>query len=813
MKKAILIFLAVLLAVLMRAAEGLPQYRIHHFDDAEGFSPSSVSCVIQDGEGFIWVATMDGLWRYDGVSFSNYKAVPGDNCPLENNHINYIYETDGQRLLCKSNEMFYYFDRRTRRFSRAPQGLRHKRSVYKATDEENASVAAMPEYAGLKFIILQRDRQQGLWVSSHRGLERLEPLRRTVGPVMSADGLTEEFVRALYADRSRRMWVGDKNGCVRLVSQDGQTRWLAPDGSLSATRVAFGHSVYCIFEDRHGMFWLGTKPDGLFRLEPKNGGFIVKNFVSKPSDRYGLNCNSIYGVAEDGYGRLLVATFGGGLNIVETTPAGLLFHHLGNGLAWPKTMPKTKGVTLTRDGHLLVPTSRGLVVGKVQRDWRRMTFREHHREPARAASLCSDLINSLLVTHSGSVYLATASGVDEIVTRDLSAAQLDFRHFSTREGLPADITLSLAEDHDGHLWVVSEAALGCLNVQKGVSLNYMRKFFDGRFVFSEVPPVCLPSGEMVIGTTRGTLTFQPQLVAKSSFVPPLTVDCDSTVDLYADAPNLDLHLAALDMNQHERITYAYRMEGTDAEWRFAESGELHFAALAPGTYRLHLRSTNGDGVWVDNERVITIVRHASFNESPLAWALYVVLALALLFVAWQTVAYIRRLRRVIREMQLSGGDQMSIVGDQLREIFVSHELPEQMDNAPLGTLTAEERDFQQRCEAFLASRLADSELDVPHFAREMFVSRTKLYGLVKKIYGTSPNNLILNKRLHEAQRLLKSGTCTVAEVAYRCGFSDPKYFSRCFKRLAGMSPSEFAAGGGQPPKETDAETDETVKNP
>lgn len=782
-----------LLLLTFTALAGEPSVlRIRHFDNLDGFSQTHVSVVIQDRQGFIWLAAIDGLWCYDGTTFRNYKATPGDGCPLETNRLTSISETKDGNILCKSSGQFYLFDRRTQTFSKTspttmPRG-------YNGTREERAAVAALPEFAGIKFNILCRDNQRGLWVESHRGLERLERMDAPVAPQKVNAAASEEFVRTLYIDKQARRWVADKNGYVRLIDRSGLTRYLSATGALSPVPTVFGHSVYCMLEDSRGTFWLGTKPDGLFCLTPSGGGFAVKRYMQTSADKYSLNDNHIYGLAEDRYGHLLVATYGGGLNVGQRQGDAMRFYNHGNSLSYPLAAIEAKSLAVTPSGYIIVGSTHGLVISQAQRDVQQMGFTIHHREPSRAASLCNDIINSVYVARSGTVFLATAGGVDQITSRKLTDVSLNFRHYSSREGLPSDICLSLVEDKQGNIWVVSEVALGCLNPRRGVSLNYMRNFFSGRFLFSEAPPLCLPSGELLIGTTQGLLAFHPDRVAKSTYVPRLTVDCDSVVHLTADDPNLDIRMAALDLNRHEHIVYAYRMEGTDDDWQFTESDELHFAALAPGTYKLHLKSTNGDGVWVDNERVLTIVRHASFAETPYAWMLLAVLLLAVGGVVYFVARYIRRLHKVIGELKMSGGDQLSIVGDQLREIFVSQEMPEEIAEEPASQLSASEQAFADQCQQFIMDNLSNENLDVPAFAREMGMSRTKLYAMVKKVYDTSPNNLILNVRIREAKRRLREPDVTVSEVAYAMGFSDPKYFSRCFKRLVGVSPSDYSHG-------------------
>ena len=53
--------------------------RIQHFGENDGFSEALVQHMMQDTFGYIWLATWDGLYRYDGYRFSNFKAQPGDS--------------------------------------------------------------------------------------------------------------------------------------------------------------------------------------------------------------------------------------------------------------------------------------------------------------------------------------------------------------------------------------------------------------------------------------------------------------------------------------------------------------------------------------------------------------------------------------------------------------------------------------------------------------------------------------------------------------------------------------------------------------
>ena len=71
------------------------------------------------------------------------------------------------------------------------------------------------------------------------------------------------------------------------------------------------------------------------------------------------------------------------------------------------------------------------------------------------------------------------------------------------------------------------------------------------------------------------------------------------------------------------------------------------------------------------------------------------------------------------------------------------------------------------------------------------MSSSMLYRKMKALTGLSPNRFIVDVRLKRAAQLLESQAYTISEVAYKVGFSDMHYFSTCFKRMFGMTPSEY----------------------
>lgn len=87
--------------------------------------------------------------------------------------------------------------------------------------------------------------------------------------------------------------------------------------------------------------------------------------------------------------------------------------------------------------------------------------------------------------------------------------------------------------------------------------------------------------------------------------------------------------------------------------------------------------------------------------------------------------------------------------------------------------------------------LADETFGVETICKEVGISERQLQRKLKAITNKSPIQLISSVRLHRAKELLLNGKDNIAEVSFQTGFSSPSYFSRCFKKEFGQSPSSL----------------------
>jgi DNA-binding response OmpR family regulator len=88
--------------------------------------------------------------------------------------------------------------------------------------------------------------------------------------------------------------------------------------------------------------------------------------------------------------------------------------------------------------------------------------------------------------------------------------------------------------------------------------------------------------------------------------------------------------------------------------------------------------------------------------------------------------------------------------------------------------------------------ISNEQFDIPFFCSELGVSRTMLFVKIKAWTNFTPNEFIQHFRMKRATQLLEQGKINISQVSYKVGFKNPKYFSKCFQKKFGQTPTQYA---------------------
>ena len=338
----------------------------------------------------------------------------------------------------------------------------------------------------------------------------------------------------------------------------------------------------------------------------------------------------------------------------------------------------------------------------------------------------------------------------------------------------SDYILSAIEDDAGNLWIATQGGLNRLNPQTGSLIGFPYDRIGHPMRFNEGQPLRARDGDLYFNTTAGILYFNPREISNSNFVPELVINAfyisgirhaltDEQPVLVQPKDGIRAQFAAVDLTAPEQVLYSYRLDGRDKDWiHLGHQATISIPPLRPGKYTLRIRSTNGNGLEVDNERAVVIQVRNTFLHSGWSILLFLTAAAAIVFLFART-----------RKRTAEGA--------------------ETAEDPLLKGLHGDDRRFVEEFRNFLYGHLDDGSLDVPQMCEAMSVSRSVLFEKCRTLLDTTPAIYLRGLRLEQAKTLIREGGRTMAEISYAVGFNDPHYFSRIFKQEFGMTPTEYRA--------------------
>ncbi len=643
-------------------AERLELYR-HPAAGATG-SPWSVTALLEDRRGRLWIGCEDGLRRLDpeAGTLVHYRHDPSDPRSLAEDHVQSLFETPAGELWIGT--LSQGLDRLA-----ASGAGRFTHARHDPFDPESLSDNSV--------LSIYQDATGILWLGGYGGVDKYDPRRDRFVTYRQRPGRKETLsgpsVWALYEDAAGVLWVGTYDtGLDRIDRAQGTVEHDPPDpedpGALPQGTVS------AIHEDRAGTMWIGTW-GGLCRFDRERERFAT--YRHDPSDPASLTEDTVYAIHEDRSGRLWVGTYGG-LDRLERGPQERFVHY-----PTAPGEPALLGETPIYD--ILEDSDDGLWFASDRDGLFRLqsgVFSHFRHDPADDDSLSSDKLADLFEDRAGNLWVGTYGA-------GLNRAEPDrrrFRRYRRADGLPSDTVLGILEDGDGRLWLATTDGLSRFDPATGTFRNYDASDGLQGNVFSSRSAFRGASGEMFFGGIRGLTAFFPDRIVDDPHPPPVVitdfllfhrpaapraVDPRSPLERSILATSeltlthrdyvFALEFAALHFASPEKNRYAYRLEGFDRDWVEVDAGRrlAWYSNLAPGEYTFRVRASNGDGVWNEDGAALGIA------VLPPPWRTWWAYALYLLALSAAVAAY-RRSHRLKLERERASAERERRASQQLR---------------------------------------------------------------------------------------------------------------------------------------------------
>ncbi|MDB4923294.1 MAG: Signal transduction histidine kinase [Mucilaginibacter sp.] len=272
-----------------------------HVGTSEGLSQINVNNIMQDSRGFMWIATRNGLNRYDGYQFITYRYDAKDTTSLSNNMITDIAEDKNGNIWLATQNGLNMYQRKTGRFIR----FMH--------DNNNPKSIANNIINRLTFD------DDDLWLATQNGgLDRYDIKKNIfyhhIHSEINAESLSNNNARAVFKDAQHNIWVGTAIGGLNLYNKKNNTfsKFLYHD---PISKAVSGNNIISIFEDKQHYLWIGTQDDGLYLFDRQHKTF--KRFKHDIKNVNSLSGNTIYSLNDDEDGNLWIGTENGGLCILN----------------------------------------------------------------------------------------------------------------------------------------------------------------------------------------------------------------------------------------------------------------------------------------------------------------------------------------------------------------------------------------------------------------------------------------------------------------------------------------------------------------
>ncbi|MES2732277.1 MAG: two-component regulator propeller domain-containing protein [Bacteroidota bacterium] len=439
-----------------------------------GLSQNSVTSILQDSKGFIWIGTYDGLNRFDGFTTQVKRHESNNPNSLTDNRILSLYEaSDGSLLIGTDGGGLNRFDPVKNRFSRIqPRGndllsqvvqticLDPAGNTWVGGDKGITVLASTQSSAepmrcwypkALKNTFVRtilRDRADNLWIGTDQGLYLSKAdsnLSRRMANITRIEAVGTTAVTALYQDRQRNLWIG-KNGDLFRAGFIGDLA-ANPLMVTSVYKAMFSGlpasvNITHLTEDRTGNFWISSRNAGLFRYQFDEAGKVARtNRYQTEQPFCNLSENSLSTLLVDSSNTLWIGTFQKGANWISLSSQHFYSFHplMTNQIGELGYKGKYITTLLDTEQELWVGTSNeGLYL------YEKCTRRLH----SYAQDIPSKDIIALYQDRQGNRWIGGGQGLYKVAK---GKRKIETIH-TINKGLAIR---SIAEDRLGHLWLAT----------------------------------------------------------------------------------------------------------------------------------------------------------------------------------------------------------------------------------------------------------------------------------------------------------------------------------------------------------------------
>jgi len=467
----------------------------------QGLSQSTVNCILQDKEGFMWIGTQDGLNKYDGYTFKYFKHDPKDEFSIPDNYIQALCEdksgniwvgTYGGGLSC--------FNKISQKFISFRNDTSNNNSL------SNNAITS-----------LACDNKNNLWIGTQDGLnyydvksQKFTRLKFSTGDIRS---LSSNKISYVFIDDRERVWVAtaDQGFNLKDLQQNTFTRFVNdPQKENSLIK----NSVKLMMQDHNGMIWIATT-GGVDMFNPLNFQFTHLRNESKNS----INNNDVWVIFEDTNYNMWFGSYGGGLCKYDRKKN--VFKVYKNSPTLPESLSNNIVMCAFQDyrGLFWVGTLGG---GINIFDPVKESFDHYKQEQGNSRSLSENMVMSFCEYDHDKLWIGTYGGGLNLFNRQTGESDSYKKNEKNKNSLNADILRCVFMDSRRRLWIGTYGGgLNLMDPSSGKFTSFRHDEKDPKSISSD-DVWCIAEdkdGTLWIGTWGGGLDhFDPETKTFQTYI-------------------------------------------------------------------------------------------------------------------------------------------------------------------------------------------------------------------------------------------------------------------------------------------------------
>lgn len=727
----------------------------------------------EDHSGTFWIL-YEAVRGSGGIAILNRESKTLTNVLLidsktgrtfESGALAMIEDEDGNNWLATEDRGLLKFDRKRRlMFS------------YRHRVGESGSIAED------RIISTGKDSQGNIWLGFYaRAPNSFSPSKPSFSPLMppslASNSFGESTVNAICKDKDGNVWVGITGSLIRLDAKSTAYRVYQPS-ARDTTRF----DPIAISEAPDGNLWVGTAGQGLYHFDPRNGAF--RNYHHIGSDPDTVSNNMVQNIFFDRGGIMWLAT-GDGID---------RFNSENGTFASYKRDPENSTeyyyeIAEDREGWFWLSGPSGL-----QRfDPKTGGFHSFEHRVGDPVSLSDNRVNSVHIDNSGTVWVATESGLGRLNTENGK-----FTNYYVSNGLPSNRTNCIREDLHGELWISTTRGLSEFDPKSESFRNFsVSDGLPGMDFTGWLTCYAGSDGRIYFGGFSGATEFDPARISNDKYVSPVvftdfrlfgkpvkagdesplrkSISYADTITLSYTQNAFSLEFAALDYSNPSIHRFRYRLEHLDKQWNETDASQafVSYSSVPPGTYTLRVQIATPAGGWSTSGATLHITVLPPWWGT---WWFRMVCVVSLLGAAFAAISY--RTRGVLRRFEMRLRERLEERTRIARELHdtllqslhgllfqfqaIRNMLPDRVDQAIGGLDSAITRTEQTITESQIAIQdLRHETLKRREFSEQLVSTSEELLELLGRASDLPPIRVIAEGERRALSPIFQEELCSI----------------------------------------------------